>query len=232
MRNVIATLWLTGLLALGTIGAVVGEGPSADSSSKADSAAGLGDKPPDAVVAPKTLHCLMAVVVSGFVTRSELWASADGDRTEMLAIGDQNLEPHIVSIQKGGMLYTFSKASKAGERARLPAGLLASLGILEQIETVRRKGQIVGSFEADSSLQEAGAQGGTYDVYRYVAAEETVEAWIHRATATPFRWASKATKVDSQSLSVFAKVEPNVPIPDSLLKLPQGITWKETALFK
>jgi hypothetical protein len=221
-----AALMLSALFVVGVIGEVGTTAFSGDGSSKSDSAASNnGQRGPEAVAAPKTLHCLLELVAYGLVTRSEVWARADGDRQELLAIGDKSLDPPVVTIQKQGTIYAFSRGDKVGERSRLPRGRLGSLGLLAQFETVRRHGQMIGSFDHDSSR---------YDVYRYVAAAETVEAWIDRATGIPWRWASKAPEGDSvrRSMSVFVNVQTNVSIPDSLLETPKGITWKEGLRFK
>jgi len=137
----------------------------------------------------------------------------------MIQVGDQKLEPPIVTLQVGKTLYTFRNGDSTGKQMGVPGGL-AALGLLQQFETVWRRGTKVGSVEVDSAA---------YDVYHYATPAESVEAWFDPATLVPLRWLSKVRTNGSveQGLIVFAGVEINVAIPDELLKVPKGLMFSK-----
>jgi hypothetical protein len=227
IRQVAAILSLVASFPLSAAGWDVQQGDAGRDSTKTDAGApGRAASARDTWDGPRSIHCLQAVLIDSILMRQELWTRGDCSRFELLQVGDSRLESPVITMQVKGSLYTFGKGGLKGTRTDLPDGL-ARLPLLKQFERVRHQGQRTGSVEIDGAAFGEKAGMLKLDVYHYAAAAESVEAWFNPLTLVPVRWLSRIRVGDSlsQGLMIFASVEINVPIPDSLLELPKGITF-------
>ena len=172
--------------------------------------ASFGDAPPSEL---KSLHGTMVTMhgdTEGFT--AEIWAKGNNVRSE-IAFGDQK----VVTIQRGDTMYTFGSNSHVGNKTQFEAGL-ASLGLIQQIATVKSKGK------KDSTRN---VDGTVYDLYVYEvdAPHEIARVLLNSKTSLPQDWDSTVKNADGAPATVrmkFRNLAANVDVPDELFALPAG----------
>src|SRR5262245_29793889 len=124
MRNVAATSMVAGLLAFSGLAFATRPGASNEAPASGDSSE-LVRRPGERIDSLKTLHCYEVLAMRGLTARQEVWARDDGDRCELLQIGDLKLDQPIISLQKGPTMYTYTREATVGDRADIPPKNLA-----------------------------------------------------------------------------------------------------------
>ncbi len=149
---------------------------------------------------------------------AKIWAKGNAMRVDVTQ-GHQT----TISIQLGDTLYTYLQGSQEMGRKQYLGTGLGSLGLIKQIEEVKAKGKKQGVEQIE---------GLRYDKYEYDvnAPGEMAVVYLSVKTSLPRLWVSTIQTADKDTSLMqmfFRDLKANVPIPDSMFKLPAGVTFSE-----
>ncbi len=150
---------------------------------------------------------------------SEFWAKGNYLRSELSIEGEK-----LISLQRDGVVYVYPSKGNTGVKNMVGRGL-GSLGLVQQINEIKSRGEIKGSEKIDGVL---------CDLYAYDVnlPEESALVMLSRESGLPMIWVS-ILRSDGQEPQVlrmmFRNLEANVKIPDSLFEIPKSVRFSEEA---
>lgn len=171
----------------------------------------------------ESLHCtLVSVTGRGEGIPAEIWARADAVRTEVTTDTRK-----VVSIQRGGVLFTWVVGEETGARRLLGSGL-AGRGLIRQIAEVRERGDHGGT---------ATVEGVDYDVYildHYPGEKSLV--YLARDSSLPGMWVNVEERSgERREARMFFRdaassdrpcSAANVELEDELFRIPAEIQFR------
>jgi tetratricopeptide (TPR) repeat protein len=145
----------------------------------------------------------------------KFWAKGNLFRGELTA-GDRK----IITIQRASETFVYQVGSKTGDYRFVERGL-ATMGLIRQIEDVRRFGK---------KQQSVHIEGKLYDVLLYDinAPEESALVYLSRKGSLPKVWISVLRKTQDSAEAMrmfFQDVEANVDIPEELFEIPKDVEF-------
>ncbi|MDD3450311.1 MAG: hypothetical protein PHF72_14950, partial [Gammaproteobacteria bacterium] len=171
----------------------------------------------------ESLHCtLVSVVGEGEGVAAEVWARDDAVRTEVVTDTRR-----VVSIQRGGVLFSWVVGEETGVRRLLGSGL-AGRGLIRQIAEVRQQGEPGGTVTVE---------GVDYEVYildRYPGEKSLV--YLSRDRSLPGMWVNveerggerRETRMFFRDAASSERPcdAANVALEDGLFRIPAGVRFQ------